>query len=251
MAKLYDVDALKRLISNGWEQPNGTFIKGPIKDVNRAIAKIYRTYAGDVRRITDIVRCSVVLDEMKDINHFLMMLEKTGWVERYDFNDAKQRVAQAENPLNFGQWPVVEWSQKLQLLGLFAWAYFKLYFLGLPQVAENFARNSDSSEHCGAFEIVRVKNRFKEKSPVGGYRDVNIKVRIGFKSSPNLPSPVFVPVEKWNETGVDRVQTVVCEIQVTEHDVWLNRLPFCFPADAVSGSPEGSLRRDGDEPQCA
>ena len=75
----------------------------------------------------------------------------------------------------------------------------------------NFARNSDSSERCGAFEIVRVKNRFKEESPVGGYRDVNIKVRIGFKSSSMLSSPIFVPVEHWDNVGV---QTLVCEIQV-------------------------------------
>jgi hypothetical protein len=56
-----------------------------------------------------------------------------------------------------------------------------------------------------------VKNRFTEESPVGGYPDVNIKVRVGFKPSNILSSPVFVPVENWGDAGV---QTVVCEIQV-------------------------------------
>ncbi len=67
----------------------------------------------------------------------------------------------------------------------------------------------------GAFQIVRVKNRFAEESPVGGYRDVNIKVRIGFKSSSMLSSPIFVPVEHWDNVGV---QTLVCEIQVNQND---------------------------------
>ncbi len=78
--------------------------------------------------------------------------------------------------------------------------------------------SSSGSEHDeavntrrGAFQIARVKNRFTEESPVGGYRDVNIKVRVGFKPSNILSSPVFVPVENWGDAGV---QTVVCEIQV-------------------------------------
>ncbi len=84
MAVLYDVDALQK---NNSSQPKGTFIKGPIKDVYRAIAKIYRTYdgdvrrTGDVRRITDIVRCCVVLDALVDIDHFLKILDATFWVD--------------------------------------------------------------------------------------------------------------------------------------------------------------------------
>jgi len=243
MAKLNHVDALKLAMSKrdpSWTQPKGTFIKGPIKDVNRAISKIYRAYAGDVRRITDIVRCSVVLDTMKDINHFLLMLEEVCWIEKYDFNDAKQRVRQAENPLNFCNWSVIDWRQKMQLLLLFVWSYFTLYFLGLPpQYAENPIKRS------GAFEIVRVKNRFKEESPVGGYRDVNIKVRIGFKSSLILNSPVFVPVEHWDDAGV---QTVVCEIQVTPDNVLLL---FCFPSQRLAGSLTEPLRRNVEEQQSA
>jgi hypothetical protein len=146
MAYIRDIDALQVLISNCWRQPRGTFIKGPIKDVNRTIANIYRAYAGDVRRITDIVRCSVVLDSMQDINNFMLMLKAICWVEQYEFNDAKQRVTQGENPLDFGQWSFVNWRQKLQLLILFEWCYFKLYVLGLPpQNAEHSARNVDQN----------------------------------------------------------------------------------------------------------
>jgi hypothetical protein len=232
---LYDTKAQHSAISSKfssewsgkWSQPQGTFIPGPIKVVDRAISKIYRAYAGDVRRITDIVRCTVVLDTMDDIDNFMMMMEATGWVEQYDFNDAKQQVRQGEIPLNLGQWSVIIWHQKLQLLALFAWSYFKLHFLGLPQDEEILEA---ANARQGAFQIVRVKNRFEEKSPVGGYRDVNIKVRIGFKSNPILSSPVFVPVENWGDAGV---QTVVCEIQVISNDVWLLS---CLSADILSGS---------------
>jgi hypothetical protein len=220
---LYDK---KKNAPNVTNKPKGTFIPGPIKDVNRAIAKIYRAYAGDVRRITDIVRCSVVLDTMEDINNFLMMLEAVGWVEQNEFSDAKQRARQGQNPLNFGQWSVIDWRQKLQLLIFFVWSYFKLYFLGLPQHTERSTRSDPAlgiDARRGAFQIVRVKNRFAEESPVGGYRDVNIKVRIGFKCSSMLSSPIFVPVEHWDNVGV---QTLVCEIQVKCNNGQLLMRPY-------------------------
>jgi hypothetical protein len=107
-ATFFDEKMLRKAIASkfnyngnsGWVQPKGTFIKGPIKDVNRAIAKIYRAYAVDVHRITDIVRCRVVLDTLVDINNFLTMLDATCWDEQYDFNDLKQRVLQGQNLTN-------------------------------------------------------------------------------------------------------------------------------------------------------
>jgi hypothetical protein len=41
---------------------------------------------------------------------------------------------------------------------------------------------------------LQVRNRFAEENPPGGYRDVNIKLRVGFKGDPKDSRPVFVPV---------------------------------------------------------
>ncbi len=64
----------------------------------------------------------------------------------------------------------------------------------------------------GAFELLRVRtpslssavssiltpfqvrNRFAAQSPPGGYRDMNLKIRVGFKSDPNTGQPLFCPV---------------------------------------------------------
>ena len=38
-----------------------------------------------------------------------------------------------------------------------------------------------SNEKTGhAFELLRVRNRFGDPRPIGGYRDINLKLRIGF-----------------------------------------------------------------------
>ena len=40
----------------------------------------------------------------------------------------------------------------------------------------------------------QVRNRFAAQSPPGGYRDMNLKIRVGFKSDPNTGHPLFCPV---------------------------------------------------------
>jgi len=199
-------------------KPNGTFVIAPIKEVHRAVAKIYRAYGGDVRRITDIVRCSVVLNSMVDIDNFLKMLKNVAWVDEPDFQEAMKRVAIVENPMQSTIWFSCSKLEKLKLLFRFVLSFFRLHVLGIPL-------DTDSDplvQHTGAFQILRVRNRFAEESPVGGYRDVNIKVKIGFKCSPVLHAPIFVPVEHWQKKGV---QTVVCEIQVM---AMLAVVPFRF-----------------------
>jgi hypothetical protein len=42
--------------------------------------------------------------------------------------------------------------------------------------------------------MLQVRNRFAASSTQGGYRDVNIKIRVGFRSDQNSGLPVFCPV---------------------------------------------------------
>jgi hypothetical protein len=69
---------------------SGVHVRGPVKHIDRAIAKVifmiftfsirniffmmnqaYRAYGGDFRRLTDLVRCSVVLDTPDDMVRLL------------------------------------------------------------------------------------------------------------------------------------------------------------------------------------
>jgi hypothetical protein len=40
----------------------------------------------------------------------------------------------------------------------------------------------------------QVRNRFAEENPLGGYRDINVKMRVGFQSGPKDGRPLFCPV---------------------------------------------------------
>jgi hypothetical protein len=41
---------------------------------------------------------------------------------------------------------------------------------------------------------IQVRNRFACANPVGGYRDINFKIRVGFKSDLKSGKPLFCPV---------------------------------------------------------
>jgi hypothetical protein len=96
--------------------------------------------------------------------------------------------------------------------------YFNNRVLGLPSREQ--PHNEEVCD-CHAFEILRVKNRFKPPSAgdarsVVGYRDVSIKVKIGYKESPS-GCIIFSPVKEWAENSV-RVRTIVAEIQLRLKD---------------------------------
>ena len=61
--KLYDDEQ--------FDQVCGEYIRGPIKHVDRAISKAYRSYSGNFQRLTDIVRCCVVLNSIEDVQKFV------------------------------------------------------------------------------------------------------------------------------------------------------------------------------------
>jgi hypothetical protein len=42
--------------------------------------------------------------------------------------------------------------------------------------------------------FLQVRNRFAEEKPLGGYRDINVKIRLGFKGDAKNGRPLFCPV---------------------------------------------------------
>ena len=81
---------------------------------------------------------------------------------------------------------------------------------GLGLIPINDVTRADEQQTADAFEIIRVspapsspllkftpskvRNRFACADPVGGYRDINFKIRVGFKSDPKTGRPLFCPM---------------------------------------------------------
>ena len=95
-----------------------------------------------------------------------------------------------------------------------AWGAFVVRGLGMIPLVEDCEQ--ELSQSNGAFELLRVRlclvrtksflntilfmptaqvrNRFAEVKPRGGYRDINVKIRVGFKGDAKDSRPLFCPV---------------------------------------------------------
>jgi len=135
------------------------------------------------------VRCCLVLDTPEDLINFVKKL----------FCHAKL----AEDSSR----PVLDGIASL-------WNMMLVRGLGLIPIREHFQEKDDQA--CAAFEILRVRNRFACADPVGGYRDINIKLRVGFKSDTKTGRPLFCPMSIWHESDV---KTMIVEIQVHLKDL--------------------------------
>ena len=49
---------------------------GPVKQITRAISKTTRSYRGNFRRLTDVVRSKIVFQKLSDIQVFLQLLHQ-------------------------------------------------------------------------------------------------------------------------------------------------------------------------------
>ena len=142
-----------------------------MKQITRAISKTTRTYRGDFRRLTDLVRTTIVFQKFADIQFFLQLL-------RTHAVSCDRHVAQS---------------------------------LSRTQHA---ARPSLDS----VMQVIRIRNRFdpglSSKQLFGGYRDLALKVKMGFvcvQSSCAADRVKFVAVTRWADANV---KTLVFEIQL-------------------------------------
>jgi hypothetical protein len=172
-------------------------ISGPVKLASRAICKIVRLYKGDASRLTDLIRCVVVFENMDDLLYCMRVFAERGYVRHLPVSRTL-----ANDVLRFRQ-------------------YFNHRILGLPSRVQLGNQNQNAVSSCHAFEILRIKNRFQplegtETTRVMGYRDVSIKLRFGHKES-DSGCINFVPVQEWSSSS-GTVRTMVAEIQLRLKD---------------------------------
>jgi hypothetical protein len=174
---------------------SAVIVPGPVKQVTRAISKTVRSYRGNFRRLTDLVRTTIVFSTFTDILIFLQALSKKSISSPLPIASLWQ-LAQSED-----QAPTQELSSA-------------------DSDKFNDRRNGIM------LQILRIRNRFDpspeyKKHLFGGYRDISLKVKMAFVCQrPNSVADrvKFVPMSRWCEPDTKRL---VFEIQLHHHAMQL------------------------------
>ena len=161
----------------GLERMLTTCLPGPVKQITRAISKTNRSYRGDFRRLTDLVRSKIVFKSFSDIQNFLQLLCEHALCSCDDIGvPLSQTLGRANEPL------------------------------------------SGTCEGQLVMQIIRIRNRFDPSASkhqlFGGYRDIALKIKMGFMFMPsnsNSGRVKFVPVSRWGDSQVKRL---IFEIQL-------------------------------------
>jgi hypothetical protein len=154
----------------GLESMFSKCLPGPVKQITRAISKTNRSYRGDFRRLTDLVRTTIVFRSFSDVHNFLRLLCKHALCSSDEVSRALRRAKQP------------------------------------------------SCNPCHVMQILRIRNRFDPSTSsqqlFGGYRDLALKIKMGFTfmpSSSTSASVKFVPLSRWGDSHVKRL---IFEIQL-------------------------------------
>lgn len=176
-----DLEAFKVDFS-GKNGASATVCPGPVKQVTRSISKTVRSYRGNFRRLTDLVRTTIEFASFDDIRSFLVALHGKSVCSLKDFT-------------TFG--PVDDDDN--------------------DSAHETSVASENFDERC--MQILRIRNRFDpspdyKKHLFGGYRDISLKVKMAFiclPSGSNSDRVKFVPMSRWRDPGTKRL---VFEIQL-------------------------------------
>ena len=183
-------------------------VRGPVKRPDRAIAKVYRAYGGDVSKLTDLVRCSLSFDSFADMQSFTK-----AFFSLCSFQNSQEPVASSQNISTADIWPRRPQSS-----------------IDMPHLerANDSDNRLDDSNNC-LFRIERIRNRFdsSHESP-SAYRDFSIKVTIGIQAS-TQGRYALAPVREWHEKasadGSARrnksVSLFTCEVQLHHRGIEL------------------------------
>jgi hypothetical protein len=188
-----------------------TVCPGPVKQVTRSISKTVRSYRGNFRRLTDLVRTTIEFASFEDVRVFLLALHEISICSIKDFKSF---------------WPLDDNDSDT---------------CPLESSVDNFEERSSSI----VMQILRVRNRFDpspqyKKHLFGGYRDISLKVKMAFVCSPSGSSSdrvKFVPMSRWREPGTKRL---IFEIQLHHRAMQLG----CSEADKAKHHRKYATSRD-------
>jgi len=163
---------------------HGVVKQGNIKTCSRALQKVVRSYERDCSKLTDLVRCSIVVKDLTELTRWVEHLMRTsevafGYEKRFPHR-GKVQPDGAEESEGEG----VELSKKFM-------------------------------------SITCIKNRYDpayNKHETVGYRDVCVCVEVGYIKSSIMNSCMLVPLSEWETT--EGLHRHICEMQVILHDMY-------------------------------
>jgi hypothetical protein len=159
---------------SGLENVPSKCFPGPVKQITRAISKTTRSYRGNFRRLTDVVRTKIVFQKFSDIQVFLQLLHQRALCSpSADICHLLRRDC-----LNISD--ATDSSQIMQIMRI---------------------RN-------------RFDPSIRREQLFGGYRDIALKIKMGFtcvQSYSPADYVKFVPLSQWRNANVKRL---VFEVQL-------------------------------------
>ena len=190
---------------------SATVCPGPVKQVTRSISKTVRSYRGNFRRLTDLVRTTVEFASFDDIRRFLLALHEKSICSLKDFASF---------------WPPDDHDNDSPRERFQTCSWLHSLFHESSVAIDNFEERSSSV----AMQILRIRNRFDpspeyKKHLFGGYRDISLKVKMAFVCLPsgsNADCVKFVPMSRWRDPGTKRL---VFEIQLHHQEMKLGSSP--------------------------
>jgi hypothetical protein len=174
---------------------NVDVLRGPIKQPSRAISKIYRSYGGDVAKLTDVVRCTILCKEPCHLIHIAEAVLSRG--------------CPAEN----------------KTVSRFAMIFGELFNFCSTDVKDDDSDDQDevtgsAGQNHAAFVILRIRNRFDDSWTsnaefADGYRDLSLKLLLAFEES-DCGGCWFVPVANWarKKRSENGLHTMIVELQL-------------------------------------
>jgi hypothetical protein len=172
--RFVQVDDLKAFTLPSMMGITAVSLPGPVKQVKRSIAKTVRAYRGNFRRLTDLVRTTIVFSSFADIQCFIEALREKSICSPDDILPTEEVVALDE--------PHVDRKKAM---------------MQILRVRNRF--NPDPSY---------------TKLLFGGYRDISLKIKMAFVclgSNSASDCVKFVPLSKWRDPDAKRL---VFEIQL-------------------------------------
>jgi hypothetical protein len=151
----------------GLDRMPTTCLPGPVKQITRAISKTNRSYRGDFRRLTDLVRSTIVFKSFSDIQNFLQLLREHALCS---CDDTSQTLGRANEPSS----GACEGQLVMQII----------------RIRNRFDPSASKHQLFGGYRDIALK----------------IKMGFTFMSSNSNSGRVkFVPVSRWGDSHVKRL----------------------------------------------
>jgi hypothetical protein len=174
--------------------------RGPVKRPDRAISKVYRAYAGNASRLTDLVRCSIDFESFSAMQKFVEVFFSICDVPVSDDEDSKQQQKQ-QHPSNAKIVPISDGEDSKQQQKQQQPSNSK----AVPISDDKDSKQQQKQQHPSNTKTVRISDGEDSKQQQKQQHPSNTKtVPISDDEVPVDTGPLFVIERIRNRFATDR-----------------------------------------------